>query len=328
MIVFLQLTVAGSDTGPFDLYSNLDGYTIPFQVGIPKATLVAGSYVNTPDYTSIIRVQSVGACVNYGDIVLINTTTTTTTTIVPEIPCNESVSSGGAGITEYNLPLEAGGGLFVIALNAQSVPDKLEIIHNTVKKATSSMTTPNEGPFDDLYGDPVVPTNAETSVVTQFIGSSKGAIPDRQATFASETGSSLLMPPGNQQLIWWEYDSSDYLVNNEVVVRITGPSGTAWSIQRVCEVTTTTTTTTAPVANIFGFGSTGDTNPATACTFNDDSVNLYSPDAILTIGSILYTDLAMSIPFDGLGWSWHTGGLPGNTFVISSVGVIISESSC
>ena len=83
-----------------------------------------------------------------------------------------------------------------------------------------------------------------------------------------------------------------------------------------------------PSANIFGFGSTGNTNPATACTFNDDSVDLYSPDAVLGMGSILYTDLAMTLPFDGLGWSWHTGGLPGLTYVISSVGVIGGSSTC
>ena len=83
-----------------------------------------------------------------------------------------------------------------------------------------------------------------------------------------------------------------------------------------------------PSANIFGFGSTGNTNAATACTLNDDSVDLYSPDAVLGIGSILYTDLALTIPFDGNGWSWHTGGLPGLTYVISSVGVIGGSSTC
>ena len=83
-----------------------------------------------------------------------------------------------------------------------------------------------------------------------------------------------------------------------------------------------------PSANIFGFGSTGNTNATTACTLNDDSVDLYSPDAVLGMGSILYTDLALTIPFDGNGWSWHTGGLPGMTYVISSVGVIISSSVC
>jgi hypothetical protein len=234
--------MAGSDTGPFDLYSNLDGYTVPFEINVSKASLVAGHYSIVPDYTQIVRVQSTGSCINYRDILLENTTTTTTT-IAPGIPCNEEVFSGGVGVTEYILPLESIGGLITIALNAQSVPDKLEIIHNNIKKATSSMSTPNEGPFDNIYGDPVIPTSAETVPVVQFIGSSKGSIPDRQTTFTSETGSSLTLPPGNQQLIWWEYDSSDYLVNNEVVIRITGPNGTAWNIQRMCETTTTTTTT-------------------------------------------------------------------------------------
>lgn len=340
MTVYLTLTIAGVDTGPFDLYSNLDGYTVPFELGIDKFSLQAG-YTSTivPDYTTIIRVKSEGDCINYTDIVLMNTTTTTTsTTLAPEVPCNEAVLSGGPGITELDINLLEEGGLITIAVNALSVPDKVEIIHNTVKKATSGMTVPNEGPFDNLYGDPTVPSVGDTNVVDQFIGSSKGAIPDRQATYLSETGSPLVLPVGYQQLVWWEYTNADYVINPALVVRVTGPSGTAWEIQRLCptETTTTTsttlaptttTTTTLPVANIFGFGSTGDTNPATACGFNDDSVDLYSPDAVLTIGSILYTDLAMTIPFDGNNWSWHTGGVPGVTFVISALGVVGNTGS-
>lgn len=244
MTVLLTLTIAGIDTGPFDLYSNLDFYTIPFETGISKIDLQAG-YTSTvvPDYTSIVRVKSEGDCVNYTDIVLMNTTTTTTsTTLAPEVPCNESVLAGGEGITELNINLLPDGGLITIAVNAFSVPDKLEIIHNTVKKATTGITVPNEGPFDNLYGDPVVPSAGDVLSVDQFIGSSKGAIPDRQAVYASETSSLLVLPVGYQQLVWWEYSSGDYIINPLVVIRVTGPSGTAWEIQRLCPTTTTTTT--------------------------------------------------------------------------------------
>ncbi len=245
MIVLLTLNIAGADTGPFDLYSNLDGFTTPFVINVSKASLTAGYLANTPDYTQTIRVKSTGDCINYIDILLQNTTTTTTTG-APELPCNESVSSGGVGVTEYTLSLSPSGGLIAFAMNALGVPDKLEIIHNNVKKATSSMTTPNEGPFDNIYGDPLVPSTGQANATTQFIGSSKGSIPSRQATFTAETGSSLIMPGGNQQLIWWQYTPLDYSLNNKVLIRVTGPSGTAWNIQRMCEVTTTTTTTSVP----------------------------------------------------------------------------------
>jgi hypothetical protein len=90
-------------------------------------------------------------------------------------------------------------------------------------------------------------------------------------------------------------------------------------------------TTACPLpitSTAYPFSETPDTNPSVACTFNADDDTLYSADAVLTIGSILYTDALLTIPKDGLGWSWHTGGLPGKTYVISNVGVIISTANC
>jgi cell division septation protein DedD len=69
MNVTITLTSAGAGTGPFDLYSDLDGYIVPFETGVPKSSLVAG-YTSTivPDGTQTIRVQSIGVCSNYIDI--------------------------------------------------------------------------------------------------------------------------------------------------------------------------------------------------------------------------------------------------------------------
>lgn len=78
--VLITLTTAGSDTGPFNLLSNLDGYTVPFESNVPKLDLEAGyiSYL-VPDGASNIRVQSVNVlCQNYVDLSIETTTTTTT----------------------------------------------------------------------------------------------------------------------------------------------------------------------------------------------------------------------------------------------------------
>ncbi len=84
MTVLITLTVAGADSGPFNLYSNLDGYVTAFESGVPKASLLAGySSSAVPDFTTIIKVLSTGACTNYIDIVLDEVTTTTTTTSAP-----------------------------------------------------------------------------------------------------------------------------------------------------------------------------------------------------------------------------------------------------
>lgn len=87
MTVLITLTVAGTDSGPFNLYSNLDGYTSPFETGVSKASLLAGySSALVPDYTTVIRVLSTGDCTNYIDITLDAPPTTSTTSTSTTLP--------------------------------------------------------------------------------------------------------------------------------------------------------------------------------------------------------------------------------------------------
>jgi len=80
MTVLITLTTSGSSTGPFSLYSNVDSYSVPFETGVAKSSLLAG-YTSTvvPNGTTIIRVMSTGTCTNYTDISIVPCTTTTTT---------------------------------------------------------------------------------------------------------------------------------------------------------------------------------------------------------------------------------------------------------
>ena len=70
----MTLTTAGTDTGPFNLYSDVDGYISAFEVGVPKIDLVAGytSYV-VPNGTTMVRIMSAGTCKNYIDLPAITT---------------------------------------------------------------------------------------------------------------------------------------------------------------------------------------------------------------------------------------------------------------
>jgi hypothetical protein len=78
----ITLTSAGSDTGPFNLYSNIDGYTNAFESSILKSNLVNGFTTNNiPNSTSIIRLISMGVCTNYIDLNLITLTPTPTPTL-------------------------------------------------------------------------------------------------------------------------------------------------------------------------------------------------------------------------------------------------------
>jgi hypothetical protein len=81
MTVLITLTTAGTDTGPFNLYSNVDGYVSAFETGVSKAALQAGySSALVPNGTTIIRIKSTGTCVNYIDVTVVTTTTTTSST--------------------------------------------------------------------------------------------------------------------------------------------------------------------------------------------------------------------------------------------------------
>ena len=81
MTVLVTLTLAGADTGPFDLYSDADGFLVALATGVSKAALEAGySLTGVPDSATIIRTQSEGISTNFIDMFISGTITTTTTT--------------------------------------------------------------------------------------------------------------------------------------------------------------------------------------------------------------------------------------------------------
>lgn len=87
MTVLITLTTAGISTGPFNLYSNVDGYAVPFESSVPKASLVLGyTSVLVPTGTTTVQVKSLGTCTTGVNILIGGVTTTTaipTTTIAP-----------------------------------------------------------------------------------------------------------------------------------------------------------------------------------------------------------------------------------------------------
>lgn len=268
MIVFLQLTTAGSDSGPFDLYSNLDGYITAFETGVDKATLEAGYSTTVPDGASIVRITSTGDCINSVDITLRlaecdldgyveNITTTTTTTALPIVSCEGTANSGGLELKDQYVSLDPAGGVITFLFNPQGQVDKLEIYHGLPqdgginKKSTTSMTaTTNDNVFDNVWGTPpdnLLPNDPDLPV-DQFIGTNKMPYaPTRQAQFTADTGYDIPnMFVGGityDQIVWWKYTSADYLIDPIATIRATGGStDTIWDTLRACPTTTTTTT--------------------------------------------------------------------------------------
>jgi hypothetical protein len=93
MTVLIQANNIGSDAGPFDIFSQVNGYTEAFETGITAAQLIVGfvSY-NVPDGTTVVRLLSVNSnCNNHEDIVINIPPVCTNQTIVFQL-CNTSAT--------------------------------------------------------------------------------------------------------------------------------------------------------------------------------------------------------------------------------------------
>jgi hypothetical protein len=103
--VVITLTIAGTDTGPFDLYSDADGYTSPFAINISKAALTAGytSYA-VPNAATLIKVVSKGTCTNSITLPIVGTSATTSTTSSSSTSSTSSSSSSTTSTTSTRIP--------------------------------------------------------------------------------------------------------------------------------------------------------------------------------------------------------------------------------
>jgi hypothetical protein len=112
--VIITIAAAGTDTGPFNIYSNTDAYVTAFASGIAKASLLAG-YTSSavPDAATSVRVKSNNdTCTNYVDMVITGSTTTTTSTTTTIAP-NCTFGSGLAEV--YSILTSTSGSVTVVA---------------------------------------------------------------------------------------------------------------------------------------------------------------------------------------------------------------------
>jgi hypothetical protein len=118
MFVTVTLTSASPATGPYDLYQNVDGFTVPVATNVSQPAMFGGYTVTVNDLSTIIRVQSVGTCTNFIDLDIsgipsptptqtptptVTETPTNTPTVTPTItPSPTSAGSGGKLQAENN----------------------------------------------------------------------------------------------------------------------------------------------------------------------------------------------------------------------------------
>ena len=69
MTAIITLTTAGADTGPFNIFSNVDNYVTAFEINVSKSNLLQGfTSINIPTEASILRIKSMASCSNFIDI--------------------------------------------------------------------------------------------------------------------------------------------------------------------------------------------------------------------------------------------------------------------
>lgn len=84
MYITVTCPTLGANTGPFNLYSDVNGYTSAFEVGVQGAQLTAGFFTeNAPVGTTIVMVQSTGACASQAFVPIAGVPTTTTSSTLP-----------------------------------------------------------------------------------------------------------------------------------------------------------------------------------------------------------------------------------------------------
>lgn len=156
--VTITLTSAGSDSGPFNLYSNVDGYVTAFAFSVPKASLLAGyTSVVVPDLTTSIRIKSVGVCTNYIDVNVsgITTTTTTststTTTSTTTIPTPYTTLTGS--FTVVNAALSMDGA--VVNLGGYGTGSTVAINASQSYSVSGPIYSPNSVVFTITPVDPI-----------------------------------------------------------------------------------------------------------------------------------------------------------------------------
>ena len=117
MTILITLTLAGIDTGPFDLYSDADNYTVAFDTNVSRQDLLDGyTSNNAPAGTTTVRLDSTNQTCGSVDIyscatpncdftgeILCDVTTTTTSTSSSSTTTTTTTSSGPGPITSLCL---------------------------------------------------------------------------------------------------------------------------------------------------------------------------------------------------------------------------------
>lgn len=285
MNVLITLTTAGSDTGPFNLYSNTDNYVTPFQTGVAKSALVAG-YVSAlvPTGTNTIRVKSTGLCTNYIDIYVVGSGTTTTTTTVAPTTTSTTTPYVGPTTTTTTTP-------YVGPTTTTTT---------SVAPTTTTTTTSGGGTTTTTTTLPVTTTTTTTSL-SCFIYNGQNNGNESNTIFWTNcdgTSGSQVVDPG--------------AFSQNFCARAGSVSGFGFTIYTIepCSVPTTTTTTTLPTTT-----TTTTLAPATTTTTTTIQITctLYQNNEVNDVSGVNYTTCAGDVIVNATLYGTDTGGGTGQS---------------
>lgn len=145
MLIQITITIPPSGiAGPFDLFSDANGYVSPFETQVPATELESGYVVELPIGATIIRVCSVGDCENCIDIPTNCPTTTTTssssttTTSTSSTSTTTSTSSTTTTSTtapppyKFNWELRSQTPSTIGTVNLKITVDGISVVNSTI----------------------------------------------------------------------------------------------------------------------------------------------------------------------------------------------------
>ena len=166
MNVLITLTSAGTDTGPFTVYSNADNYVATVASGISRQMAIDGFLcTNVPSTATILRVQSLGTCSNYVDLTISFPTTTTTSTTVA--PTTTTTTTSIAPATTTTTTTAGGGG--TTTTTTTSSPATTTTTTTSGGGTTTTTTTSGGGTTTTTTSIPATTTTTTTALPTYEI---------------------------------------------------------------------------------------------------------------------------------------------------------------
>jgi len=325
MLIQININIPpNGSAGPFDLYSDADGYVSAFETQVPAASLTAGYIVELPVGATIIRVCSVGTCENCIDLPTnCPTTTTTSSSTTTSTSSTTTTTTTEAPPYRFDYELITGTPTFIGTVNLTIEVDSVQVVNQTIsvgntyqagslnltagQVVTATMTNVKTGTFN--FGNKILqdgglyqPTDdcqpCVDQLVTPLFSPYTMGSADTAFVFQGDVN-----PPTTTTTSTSSTTTTTSTSSTTTTTTTAAPLDCALNGGTAVVNTTTTTTTSATKSALISNSS----HPSDACPYTQ-SVTVYisnpsgsGASQTVSTSSVVYTDAAGTIPFNGDG---------------------------